>query len=331
MAVPSFMGHLLASCPNEILAMDFTLLEPSQNGLENVLIMTDVFSKYTLAVPTRDQRASTVARVLVSEWFYKFGVPARIHSDQGQNFESSLIRQLCVLYGIEKSRTTPYHPAGNGQCERFNRTLHNLLRAFPSSRKRDWHTCLPQVLYAYNTTPHQSTGESPYYLMFGQEPRLPVNFLLGRVQDPLEGGIHEWVQEHQTRLQLAFEGARERLKVTAERRKKNYDCHVQDSPLEEGELVWMRDHGAKGRHKIQDLWGPAVYRVMKVPQAGGFVYTIAPVDDQTKVRQVHRSSLKAVAGVGPLGGITAPNSPPPYPNSSEDELSCDGDLFALKT
>lgn len=329
-AASSFMGHLLASCPNEILAIDFTLLEPSRNGLENVLVMTDVFSKYTLAVPTRDQRASTVAQALVSEWFFKFGVPARIHSDQGRNFESFLIQQLCVLYGIEKSRTTPYHPAGNGQCERFNRTLHNLLRAFPSSRKRDWHSCLPQVLYSYNTTPHQSTGESPFYLMFGQEPRLPVDFLLGRVQDPVGGGVHEWMQEHQTRLQLAFEGARERLKVAAERRKKNYDRHVRDAPLEEGQLVWIRDHSARGRHKIQDLWGPVVYRVMRVPQEGGSVYTIAPADDQTKVRQVHRSLLKAVAGTGPPAGASAPHSPPLDRSLSGDELSRDGDLFVLR-
>uniref|UniRef100_A0A3B1J0Z4 Gypsy retrotransposon integrase-like protein 1 n=1 Tax=Astyanax mexicanus TaxID=7994 RepID=A0A3B1J0Z4_ASTMX len=123
----SFMGHLLASRPNEILAIDFTMLEPSRNGLENILVMTDVFSKYTVAVPTRDQRASTVAQVLLKECFFKFGVPSRIHSDQGRSFESSLMQQFCQLYGIEKSRTTPYHPAGNGQCERFNRTLHNLL------------------------------------------------------------------------------------------------------------------------------------------------------------------------------------------------------------
>uniref|UniRef100_A0A3B4XMP5 Gypsy retrotransposon integrase-like protein 1 n=1 Tax=Seriola lalandi dorsalis TaxID=1841481 RepID=A0A3B4XMP5_SERLL len=151
----SFMGHLLASRPNEILAIDFTTLEPAQNGVENVLVLTDVFSKYTVAIPTRDQRASTVAKVLVSEWFYKFGVPARLHSDQGRNFESFLIQQLCSLYGVVKSRTTPYHPEGNGQCERFNRTLHNLLRTLPVSRKRDWNACLPQVAYCYNTTPHQ--------------------------------------------------------------------------------------------------------------------------------------------------------------------------------
>uniref|UniRef100_A0A3Q3G5R5 Gypsy retrotransposon integrase-like protein 1 n=1 Tax=Kryptolebias marmoratus TaxID=37003 RepID=A0A3Q3G5R5_KRYMA len=193
-----FMGHLLASKPNETVAIDFTLLETTTSGLENVLVMTDVFTKYTLAVPTRDQRASTVAHVLVTEWFAKFGVPARIHSDQGRNFESTLIQQLCSLYGIVKSRTTPYHPAGNGQCERFNRTLHNLLRALPMTRKRDWTACLPQLLYAYNTTPHQSTGESPYFLMFGQEPRLPVDFLLGRVANPVAGTVHEWVQEHQT-------------------------------------------------------------------------------------------------------------------------------------
>ncbi len=63
------MGHLLAARPNEILALDFTLLEPSSTGLENVLVMTDIFTKYTLAVPTRDQRAETVAQVLVIEWF----------------------------------------------------------------------------------------------------------------------------------------------------------------------------------------------------------------------------------------------------------------------
>lgn len=69
------MAHLLASRLNEIVALDFTVLEPSHSGQENVLVMTDVFNKFTVAIPTRDQQAETVARVLVGEWFYKFGVP----------------------------------------------------------------------------------------------------------------------------------------------------------------------------------------------------------------------------------------------------------------
>uniref|UniRef100_A0A9J7X1E4 Gypsy retrotransposon integrase-like protein 1 n=1 Tax=Cyprinus carpio carpio TaxID=630221 RepID=A0A9J7X1E4_CYPCA len=288
-----FMGRLLSSRPNDILAVDFTVLEPTHSGIESVLVMTDVFSKYTLAVPTRDQRAETVPQALVTEWFYRFGVLGRLHSDQGRNFESLLIHQLCEPYGVEKSRTTPYHPAGNGQYECFNRTLHNLLRTLPVSRKRDWVTCLPQVVFSYNRTPHQATGESPHFLMFGQEPRLPMDSLLGRDPQPREGSVHDWVLEHQTRLQVAFAGARERLQVMADRRKAHHDQYVRDEPLVEGQLVYLREYGVRGRHKIQDLWSPVVYQVTRAPKEGGVVYTIAPVDDLTKTRNVHRSLVKS--------------------------------------
>lgn len=115
--------------------MDFTVLEPTSSGIENILVMTDVFSKYTLSVPTRDQRAEAVAQALETEWFYRFGVPGHLHSDQGRNFESLLIHQLCELYGVDKVSYYPVSPGGNGLCEHFNRTLHNLLCTLPVSRK----------------------------------------------------------------------------------------------------------------------------------------------------------------------------------------------------
>ena len=87
--------------------IDFTKLDRASDGRENVLVMTDVFTKFTQAVPARDQKASTVADVLVREWFVRYGIPRRIHSDQGRNFESALIRELCGMYGIKKSHTTP--------------------------------------------------------------------------------------------------------------------------------------------------------------------------------------------------------------------------------
>ncbi len=330
----SFMGHLLASRPNEILAIDFTVLEASRSGIENVLVMTDVFTKYSLAVPTRDQRAETVARVLVTEWFYKLGIPGRIHSDQGQNFESRLMQQLCDLYAIRKSRTTPYHPAGNSQCERFNRTLHNLLRVLPVSRKRDWVSCLPQVLFYYNTTPHQATGESPCFLMFGQEPRLPVDFLLGQVQDVIPGDVHEWVAEHQARLQAAFEGAREQLQVAAGRHKANWKTHaarntnhdqrVRDVPLVEGQLVYLRECGRKGRQKIQDLWS----QVVRAPKEGGAVYSVVPVGEPDKIKHVHRSLLK-VRHSGELPVQGPQGFPPAQQVLQEEEEIDDVDLLRL--
>lgn len=198
-----------------------------------------------------------------------------------------------AVCGVEKSRTTPYHPAGNGQCEHFNRTLHDLLRTLPLSKKGDWPLCLPQVLFGYNTTPHQATGESPYFLMFGQEPRLPVDFLLGRVQEPLAGSVHRWILEQQDWLQVAFVGARERLGAAADRRKARHDLQVREAPLKEGQLVYLRDYSVRGRCQIQDPWSSVVYQVMRAPKEGGAVYTIAPTTDLGKVKHVHRSLLKA--------------------------------------
>lgn len=107
-----------------------TLLEPSRTGdcFGNDWHLYKVYSSCSYS-------GLTVVKVLVVVWFYKFGVPGRIHFDQGRSFESVLVQHLCKWYGVEKSRTTPYHSAGNGQYESFNRTLHNLLGTLPVSRK----------------------------------------------------------------------------------------------------------------------------------------------------------------------------------------------------
>ncbi|KAI3359260.1 hypothetical protein L3Q82_002779 [Scortum barcoo] len=124
----------------------------------------------------------------------------------GRNFESEVIAELCKLYEVKKTRTTPHHPAGNGQCERFNRTLHELLRTLPNDKKKCWPEHLPELVYAYNVTPHATTGYSPYYLLYGVEPHLPVDALAR--EHPGDRKL-DWIAVHQQRLRDAHAQAKE--------------------------------------------------------------------------------------------------------------------------
>ena len=100
------MHSNVAREPLEVIAIDFTVLEPASNGIENILVMTDVYSKFTIAVPNRNQIAHTVAKALVREWFFRYRVPCRIHSDQGRCFDVKIVTELYKISAIQKSRTT---------------------------------------------------------------------------------------------------------------------------------------------------------------------------------------------------------------------------------
>ena len=293
-------GHVSASRPMELVAVDFTMLERARDGHEQVLIVTDVFSKFSQAFPTKDQKAATVARILVEKWFYTFGIPERLHSDQGRNFESELVRQLCQTYGIQKSRTTPYHPQGNGQCERFNRTLHDLLRTLPPEQKLRWPIHLPHLLYAYNTTVHSSTGFSPYELLFGRPARLPLDLLLGRDADP---PLTDWVAEHRQHLDAVYRRARDNLQA-AQGRQDDRAPRTTATVWPPGTWVVQRTHPL-GRNKIQDTWGPVLYQVVKNPDGVGRDYVIRPVGREDGERCVHRSELRHA----PPGLQPSPASP----------------------
>ena len=97
----------------------------------------------------------------------------------GANFESKVIRKLCDIADIKKTRTTPYHPMGNGMVERFNKTLLNMMATLPEVKKTDWKARVSTLTHAYNAAVHDSTGFAPNYLMFGQHPRLAIDAFLG--------------------------------------------------------------------------------------------------------------------------------------------------------
>ena len=138
--------------------MDFLSLEMSAGGYEHILVITDHFTRYAKAIPTRNQSTQTTARILFDNFICHYGFPSQLHSDQGRNFESEVIKELCSIANIDKSRTTPYHPMGNGKPERFNQTLLNMLGTLEDDQKSDRKTYVPSLVHAYNSSAMEVLG-----------------------------------------------------------------------------------------------------------------------------------------------------------------------------
>ena len=140
----------------------------------NVLVLQDHFSKYVVAYAVKDQTAHTAAETLRIGYFGLFGAPAYLVSDQGKAFTGHIITHLCELYGVQKMRTSPYHAQTNGQVEHMNQTIIRMIGKLEEDRKACWSEHLPELLMAYNATCSAVTRYSPYYLLFGRRPRIPV-------------------------------------------------------------------------------------------------------------------------------------------------------------
>ena len=134
--------------------------------------------------------SETLASVLMDKVVCRYGVPRSLHSDQGANLNSQVICALCKRLGINKTRTTAYHPQGNGQVERFNRTLEAILSKVVAENQRHWDFHIPKALFAYRTAFHESSGYSPFRVNFGRSPILPIDIAVGQlnVQEYGEGG-----------------------------------------------------------------------------------------------------------------------------------------------
>ena len=283
---------ILVTQPLELVHMDFLSLEPSKGNIENVLVITDHFTRYALAYPSKTQTAQATARILWDNFICHYGFPERFISDQGRNFESDLIKELCKIAGVKKVHTTPYHPQGNGQCERFNSTLCNMLGTLSEEEKSDWKSHLGCMTHAYNCTKHASTTYSPYYLMFGRHPRLPIDieFGLNKPNSSDNSSKSRYIQKLRRRLNYAFEKASKYSDQQAKKYKQGYDKSIKGPQLHENDLVLVKIVAHKGRHKLQDRWEPEEYVVIEQPIAGTPVYKVKPVNGNN-VRTLHRNLL----------------------------------------
>ena len=283
------LHQITSNGPMELVCIDFLSLEPDSSGYGNILVVTDNFSRYAQAYPTKDQRAITVAKVLVERFFVHYGLPARIHSDQGRDFESRLIKELLRTLGIRKSRTTPYHPQGDPQPERFNRTLLSMLGTLRDTHKRQWSRHVSQLVHAYNSTKSDATGFSPYYIMFGREARLPIDVCFGTDK---QGSVSHsrYVEELKEDLQSAYELSAKSATQVHLRNKRNYEKVMRNQVLAKGDRVLLKNLGLKGKHKLQSRWNALPYVVVeKLPDLPA--YRVKPDSGMGKLRTLHRDNI----------------------------------------
>lgn len=285
------LSHITSTGPLDLVCIDFLSLEPDTKGIANILVITDHFTRYAQAFPTKDQRAVTVAKVLVEKFFVHYGLPSRIHSDQGRDFECRLIRELLGMLGIRKSRTTPYHPQGDPQPERFNRTLLSMLGTLDPANKSKWSQYIPQLVHAYNCTKNEATGYSPYRLLFGREARLPIDVCFGTSPSNQKGVNHlQYVERMKKDLQQAYQLAAETSLKVHQRNKRLYDQRVKPQTLERGDRVLIRNLACTGKHKLQNRWNSLPYVVIEkfkdLP-----VYKLEPERGMGGIRTLHRDHL----------------------------------------
>ena len=254
------MKPLTCSGPGELLHLDFTSIEETvplreDPVIRNVLVLQDHFSKYVVAYVVKDQTARTTAETLRIGYFGLFGAPAYLVSDQGKAFMGHVITHLCELYGVQKLRTSPYHAQTNGQVEHMNQTIIRMIGKLEEEKKACWSKHLPELLMAYNATHSAVTGYSPYYLLFGRRPRIPVDYLFPTLRDSShQTKMEVSVAAMQRMLKEAFAVARRLTSEDAAKQCHYYDHKVGAVALQPGDVVMVCIDGFVGKRKVKDRW-----------------------------------------------------------------------------
>jgi hypothetical protein len=216
-------------CPFHTMAVD--VLGPittSRSGNRFIVVFTDTLTKWTEAFAVPEHTAETIAELFVQEIVCRWGSPERLLSDNGPEFASHILKHVTKLLATEKVFTTTYQPSTNGQVERFNRTLADFLASYTNGD--DWDEFLPFVMFQYRMAFHSSTGFSPFMMMFGREPRLPIDSLLEEtnIEYPDED---TYVTQLREKLKETTERAKQYIDRAQAHQKKYYDMKHRNAPI----------------------------------------------------------------------------------------------------
>ena len=291
------MQPIICTEPMELVHIDYvgmevTVATDKKPVVRNVLVVVDHFTRYVQAFVTKNHTARTMAWVLYNNYFSVFGFPQCLMSDQGTEFCGKVIAAMCSLLGVEKIRTTLYHPQTNRSAERVHQTLQRMIGKLDPEKRRKWPAHIGSIIIAYNSTRSLVTGYSPYYLMFGHRPRLPIDLLFPmRQTQMLTCTIDKYIASLYDRLWESLAIAQDCAVKEAQRQKWLYDRKVGAVELRPGDHVLVHLDVFRGqRRKLKNRWGDDLHMVV-TRVADGIPAYVVKNNHTGKKKVVHRARL----------------------------------------
>ena len=283
-----------ATRPFEIVGMDIlTDLPKTPRGNKHILVFTDYFTKWPEAFALPDMEAVTVAKIYVEYIILRHGVPNKIITDRGNTFIAAVFREVTELLNNKHSMTTAYHPQTDGQAERMVGTISKMLGKLSGLYQHDWDSYIPYALYAYRTAVHATTGETPFFLVYGRDEVSPSD---ARLRQWIEGktSVHSYAREVIERLRKAREQVIENLLKQKKHNEYYYNKERGENPYRVGDVVWLRVEKQKegDSRKMKPCWrGP--YRIFgEETRSQGMVVDIIHVSNPSDKQRVNVNRLK---------------------------------------
>lgn len=218
--------------PWQSVSMDFiTHLPTTERGFTSIVVFVDRLTKMAIFCACHDtDNAEQFAQIFVDQIFRRFGLPEDFVSDRDTRFTSKFMREVCKQLCITQSMSTAHHPQTDGQTERTNRTLAEMLRHFVNPSQNDWDLKLPCAEFAYNNARKAATGYTPFELNYGRHPRSPstveVNSLV-----PEASEFVEKVNDAISRARGCLQSAQARMKKLADTKRRDVEFSVGDEVL----------------------------------------------------------------------------------------------------
>jgi len=263
----------------------------SDNRNRYVVVIIDHFSRYVEASAVPKATAEEAIKGLHEKVIYRHSCPYEVVCDRGSQFISGMMKEHAKTSRYKVKYTSPYHPQSNGITERANQTLKTIIKKFVSVAQTDWDLVLPSAVFSYNVSVHESTGYSPFYLVYNREARLPHDLELPTISDRAE----ESEASKAARAEKTMKQAQENSKNSVMKNKSYYDIHRKSVDFHPGEEVW-RYHTVRKKGLTQAFLPQKTGPYEVVCKTGPVNYKIRLVCEGKKSRCiiVHVNDLRTV-------------------------------------